>query len=106
MKLEIYNGDYVGTVEWSSPGRVSLDVDDADQRSFFERYFRSEDSFLLGSVGFEEMALERRDSSREAFTRAAMQLSAYRYQVRSAGSEGARVLEDGRAPARTSHGGG
>ncbi|MFN2488736.1 MAG: hypothetical protein ABR529_03140 [Actinomycetota bacterium] len=86
MRFEIYNGDYVGTAEWSAPGRVALDVADPAQRTWFERYFASEDSFLTGSVGFEEIALERRDSSRAAFTRAAVQLAAYAYRVRDVGS--------------------
>jgi hypothetical protein len=89
VKFEIYNGGYVGTVEWSGPGNISLDVSDDRERSWFEHYFGSEDAFLMGSVGFEEMALEKRDSSQEAFTRAAMHLAAYRYSVRERSSEGA-----------------
>jgi hypothetical protein len=84
MRYEIYNGDYVGTAEWSAPGRVAIDVPDEEQRSWFERYFESEDSFLMGCIGAEEMTLERRDSSEEAFTRAALALSAYSYKVRGA----------------------
>ncbi|CAN5659280.1 hypothetical protein BH24ACT26_BH24ACT26_01180 [soil metagenome] len=82
MKYEIFNGEYVGTAEWSEPGRVAIDVTDPTQRTWFERYFESEDSFLSGSVGFEEMTIERRDSSQEAFTRAAFGLAAYSYKVR------------------------
>jgi hypothetical protein len=87
MKFEIYDGAYVGTVEWSAPGQVSLEVRDDHDRSWFERYFEGEDTFLMGSVGFEEMALERRDSSEEAFTRAAINLAAYSYKVRDPSPE-------------------
>lgn len=82
MKVEIYNGDYVGTAEWSSPGEVDIDISDAAQRTFFEHFFESEDAFLTGSVGDQEMASERRDASPEAFARAAFQLAAYSYTVR------------------------
>lgn len=84
MRLEIYNGEHVGTAEWLEPGRVELDVPDAHQRTWFERYFEGEDAFLTGLVGSEEMALERRDSSPEAFARAAFHLAAYSYRVRDA----------------------
>jgi hypothetical protein len=84
MRYEIFNGEYVGAAEWSAPGRVAIDVPDPAQRSWFERYFESEDSFLMGCIGSEEMTLERRDSSPEAFTRAALALSAYSYRVRGA----------------------
>jgi hypothetical protein len=92
VKVEIYNGDYVGTAEWSSPGEVDLDITDAAQRRFFEQFFDSEDAFLTGSVGDEEMASERRDASAEAFARAAFQLAAYSYTV--------RIPEDAGAGAR------
>jgi hypothetical protein len=82
VKVEIYNRDYVGSAEWSAPGVIDLDVTDDEQREFFERFFDSEDAFLTGSVGAEEMATERRDGSAEAFARAAYQLAAYSYTVR------------------------
>jgi hypothetical protein len=82
VKVEIYNGDYVGTAEWSSPGEVDLDITDAAQRAFFEDFFEAEDAFLTGSVGDEEMASERRDASLEAFNRATFRLAAYSYTVR------------------------
>jgi hypothetical protein len=82
VKVEIYNGDYVGTAEWSSPGEVDLDITDAAQRAFFEDFFEAEDAFLTGSVGDEEMASERRDASLEAFNRATFKLAAYSYTVR------------------------
>ena len=82
MKYEIYNGGYVGTVEWSSPGHIDLDVTDDGERRFFESFFEAEDAFLTGSIGAEEMATERRDASAEAFARAAFQLAAYSYTVR------------------------
>lgn len=83
MKFEIYDGGYVGTVAWSSPGHVDLDVTDDERRAFFERFFETEDAFLTGSVGCEEMATERRDASAEAFARATFQLAAYSYTVRA-----------------------
>jgi hypothetical protein len=82
VKYEIYDGGYVGTVEWSSPGHIDLDVADESERAFFERFFEAEDAFLTGSVGCEEMATERRDASAAAFARAAFQLAAYSYTVR------------------------
>ncbi|MBA2312504.1 MAG: hypothetical protein H0V97_06860 [Actinobacteria bacterium] len=82
MKLESYSGEYVGTAEWQGPGVVRLEVPDEMQRAWFEGYFRSEDSFLTGLIGSEEIAIERRDDSREAFTRAVFHLAAYRYKVK------------------------
>lgn len=82
MRYEIYNGEYVGTVEWSGPGHITLDVDDDDQKHWFASYFEAEDSFLTGSIGCEEISVERRDSSPAAFTRAARALAAYSYRVR------------------------
>jgi hypothetical protein len=82
MRFEIYDRDYVGSAEWQAPGVVAVEVADEGRRSWFERYFSSEDSFLTGSLGFEEMAMERRDASQEAFTRASFALAAYRYRVR------------------------
>ena len=91
MRFEIYNGALVGTAEWSEPGIVRLDVKDVEQKLWLERYFAGEDSFLVGCVDCVEMdmAIERRDSSPEAFTRAAVALDAYSFQVRDA-SEGSR----------------
>ncbi len=89
MRYAIFNGEYVGTVSWSGPGHVELDVRDDDQRRWFASYFQAEDSFLSGSVGCEEISVERRDSSPAAFTRAARALAAYSYRVRDeAGAPG------------------
>jgi hypothetical protein len=85
MRVEIYDRDYVGSAEWQAPGEVRLDVEDADRRSWFERYFQAEDAFLTGSLGAEEFASERRDSSEQAFARATFNLAAYSYRVRSNG---------------------
>lgn len=82
MKLESYSGEYVGTAEWQGPGEVRLEVPDELKRAWFEGYFRSEDSFLTGLIGSEEIAIERRDDSREAFTRAVFHLAAYRYKIK------------------------
>lgn len=79
MKFHIYNGAYVGTVEWRGPGDVALDVDDAEQRAWLERYFHSEDSFLIGDALAAELLCERPDSSAQAFERACYRLSAYPY---------------------------
>ncbi len=84
MKFDIYGGDYVGSAEWEGPGRVALDMPEGSEKAWFANYFRTEDSFLTGSIGFEEMASESPDSSEEAFARAAFQLAAYRYTVQQA----------------------
>ena len=83
MKFEIFNGDNVGTAEWVAAGHVDLEMDDAGQRAFFERFFSSEDTFLSGPVESAEMTMERRDSSEQAFQRAAFALAAYSYHVRA-----------------------
>jgi hypothetical protein len=80
--LQIYNGDLIGTAEWRGPGEVFLDMADDGERSWFEGYFAQEDAFLTGPAECAEMACERRDSSEEAFERAAFQLAAYAYTVK------------------------
>jgi hypothetical protein len=89
MKFEIYNGDNVGTAEWVAPGVVDLEMNDAGDRAFFERFFASEDTFLSGPVESAEMTMERRDASEQAFQRAAFALAAYSYHVRALDREGA-----------------
>jgi hypothetical protein len=88
MRLEMFNGDYVGAVEWRGPGEVAMDVDDPMQREFFEAYFAGEDSYLSGPVECAEMTYARRDSSEQSFTHAAFQLAAYAYTVKSAEPHG------------------
>jgi hypothetical protein len=85
MRVDIYDRDYVGSAEWQGPGDVRVEVADEGRRSWFERYFQTEDSFLMGSLGAEEFASERRDSSEQAFLRATYNLAAYSYRVRSDG---------------------
>ena len=82
MKLEIYNGGYVGTAEWQGPGRVALSMSDERERDWFAGYFAAEDSYLTGPVECAEMSSERRDSSEQAFERAAFRLAAYAYTVK------------------------
>ncbi len=82
MKLEIYSGDFVGTAEYKAPGQVELDMPDAEQRQWFEKYFSAEDSFLDGPVECAEMEAEQRNSSEPAFERAAFQLAGYAYEVK------------------------
>jgi hypothetical protein len=89
MKFEIHNGRLVGTAEWVAPGEVALDIDDERDRAFFEQFFASEDTFLSGPVESAEMTMERRDSSAEAFQRAAFALAAYSYHVTAMNREGA-----------------
>jgi hypothetical protein len=84
MKLEIYNGDYVGTAEWRGPGEVALEVDDPAEREFFAAYFSGEDAYLGGPVECAEMSHSRRDSSPQAFAHAAFRLAAYAYTLRDA----------------------
>jgi hypothetical protein len=85
MRVDIYDRNYVGSAEWHAPGEVRVEVADEGRRSWFQRYFQSEDSFLTGSLGAEEFASERRDSSEQAFTRATFNLAAYSYKVRPDG---------------------
>ncbi len=82
MKVQIYDRDYVGSAEWTAPGAVRLELADEGRRSWFEHYFQTEDSFLTGLLGSEEIAVERRDSSQEAFWRALYNLAAYSYRVK------------------------
>lgn len=82
MKFEIDNGNYVGTAEWQGPGRVRLEVENPDDRRFFERYFAAEDSYMAGPVGSPQMTHDRRDASERAFEHAAFCLAAYAYRVR------------------------
>jgi hypothetical protein len=84
MKVQISNGENLGTAEWMSPGRVEVQVEDPRQREFFEAYFTSEDSFLSGPVESAEMTAERPDESEEAFARAAFRLAAHAYRVKEA----------------------
>ncbi len=90
MKFEIINGEYLGTAEWTGPGRVAVEMEDAAQRAWFERYFSGEDAFLNGLVDCAEMSSERRDASPQAFQRAAWGLAGFAYSVRSAGNGRAR----------------
>jgi hypothetical protein len=87
VRYEINNGDYVGSAEWVAPGNVALYMDDPRERAFFERYFSSEDSHLVGPVESAEMTLESPDESEEAFRRSAFRLTAYSYRVAPADGE-------------------
>lgn len=89
MKLEIYNGDFVGTAEWQAPGDVKVDMADTETKAWFERYFATEDSCMSGPVECAEMTAERRDASESAFERAAFELAGYAYEVKRA--NGART---------------
>jgi hypothetical protein len=82
VKVDIYNGEYVGTAEWHGPGEVALHMDSPTERSWFEYYFSAEDSYMGGPVDVGEMSCERRDSSERAFFHAAFRLAAYDYTVR------------------------
>lgn len=81
MRFELFNGSYVGTIEWRDEGGVALEVPDEMERRFFERYFSKEDSFMSGAVDQAGMSLERGDSSEQAFVRAIERLAAYRYRA-------------------------
>lgn len=82
MRFEIENGDFVGTAEWTGPGRVVLEMEDPKQKAFFEQYFSGHDSFMSGPVECADMAYQRRDESQEAFEHAAFRLAAFAYKVR------------------------
>jgi hypothetical protein len=85
MKIEIYNGDHVGTAEWKAPGQVAIEVDDPERRDWFESFFATEDSTLDGPVECASMTgAERGDSSEEAFARALYRLGFYSYKFRDA----------------------
>ncbi|MDQ3771825.1 MAG: hypothetical protein M3343_07035 [Actinomycetota bacterium] len=85
MKVEIYDDEQVGTAEWQAPGRVALEVEEPDQRRWFESFFATEDSTLDGPVECASMTrAERGDSSEEAFARALYRLGFYAYQFRPA----------------------
>ena len=85
VKFEIENGKFVGTAEWQAPGQVALDMKDDTQRDWFERFFTQETSAMTGQMDSFEMTYERRDSSEEAFQRAAHELAARAYRVRAMG---------------------
>jgi hypothetical protein len=87
VRYEISNGNYVGSAEWLAPGNVALNMDDPAERSFFERYFNSEDSYLEGPVESAEMTSERPNESEDAFRRSAFRLTAYSYRVTLAGGD-------------------
>jgi hypothetical protein len=101
VRFELFNGDYVGTVEWRDEGEVALDVPDETQRRFFERHFSKEESFMSGAVDQAGMSLERGDSSEPAFVRAVERLAAYHYRATPAPSEhaSAGAHNGGRSPA-------
>jgi hypothetical protein len=90
MQFEVQHGDSFGTVEWRGPGDVAVEMPDPKQESWFSNYFRAEDSVMGGPVDCAEMSSGRRDSSEEAFQRAAFQLAAYAYKVRHKGDAARR----------------
>lgn len=85
MKFEIENGKFLGTAEWQGPGQVALDMEDESQRTWFEQFYAEETSHMTGPMDSFEMTHERRDSSEEAFQRAAQELAARAYKVRAMG---------------------
>jgi hypothetical protein len=90
MRFEVVNGDDVGTVEWRGPGDVAVNMTDPSQERWFTRYFQAEESVMRGPVDCAEMTSERRDASEESFQRAAFQLAAYAYRVRTKAESSAR----------------
>ena len=91
MKVEIYNGYFLGEVEWKGPQDVQVEMDDPKTKSWFEHYFSSEDATLGGSVDCPTLVSQRRDESEEAFTRAAQDLRMHDY----------RAFEPGHGPEQT-----
>lgn len=87
MRFEFENGSFAGSAEWTAPGRVTVEMEDPQQKRWFEDYFRGEDSYLAGPVECGEMHYGRRDESEAAFTRAAQMLAAYAYKVRRRDAE-------------------
>jgi hypothetical protein len=98
MRFEIENGDYVGSAEWRGPGDVLLDMDDPQQRMWFERFFAEEDASLGGAIGDESMSSERRSDSEQSFNRAAFQLAAYSYKVRQGDDRRHSAHRNGKTP--------
>jgi hypothetical protein len=82
MKHEIWNGKCLGTAEFVEPGEVRLEIDDPASRSWFQRYFSQEQSYLTGAVDCPEMTSERPADSEAAFNRSLGRLLAYDYDVR------------------------
>jgi len=82
MKHEIWNGSYLGTAEFVQPGDVRLEMEDAQSRTWFERYFGEEQTYLTGAVDCPEMTHERPADSEEAFNRSLGRLMAFNYDVR------------------------
>ena len=91
MKVEIYNGYFLGSAEWRGPKDVVLEMEDPESKTWFERYFSAEDANLGGSVDCPELHFERRDESEEAFTRATQDLRMHDYAA----------FEPGQGPEKT-----
>ena len=81
MKLEIHNGTLVGTVEWRGPGEVALDIDDPEQKAWFENYFHAEETCLDGHAEAAHMSAHRRDDTEASFEHACWELAGYHYRT-------------------------
>ncbi|MEA2497755.1 MAG: hypothetical protein QOH26_160 [Actinomycetota bacterium] len=97
MKVEIYNGYFLGSAEWRGPKEVVLEMDDPGAKQWFERYFNEEDSFLTGSVDCPSLTTECRSDSEESFTRAAESLGSYNYRAYAPGTGPDKATEGARA---------
>ena len=83
MKFEIETKDQtLGTVEWQGPGKVEVDLQSADDKAFFERYFNTEQSYMAAAGNHDGMTHEKPVDSEQAFNHAMYQLAAYAYKVR------------------------
>lgn len=104
MEFEFENGSYAGSVRWDGPGAVTVTMDDAATKAWFEEYFQGETSFMAGPVECGEMQHEHRDESEAAFTRAAYELAAYSYKVRQGDAGGSATRRGGRLARREAYG--
>ena len=83
MKFEIEDR---GTIEWQGPGRVEMDLKDEADRTFFERYFQMERSYMAAAGDHDGMVVERATDSEHAFNHAMWELAAHAYKVRQGGA--------------------
>ncbi|MEA2461045.1 MAG: hypothetical protein QOH90_1222 [Actinomycetota bacterium] len=93
MKVEIYNGYFLGSAEWRGPQEVHLEMEDPTAREWFQRYFSQEDSFLEGSVDCPELSSERHDDTEETFSRALNGLTWHNYRAYAPGEGPGKTKE-------------
>lgn len=81
MRFELYQGPrHLGWVEWTGPGRVRVDVEDAEERRALTEHFVRPTYHLSGLFEGEQdvLRLRRPDDSPWEFERACLSLWALR----------------------------